>query len=1480
MKRFLLILMAILMSLSLIACDDEETPSSTGSSVTDSTQNSGTTDSSKPGTQGGSTTDSSSPEDVNKDPSDENPDNENPGGNTGGEDGNTTGLVLTQAVMKQLEAASTLKLEFSLEAVLDSDEWYVDGWAKNEKTYFEGVADFTAYISKTENGYNLKLEADVRSKDTENGDFLPDLNGGVLYIVDGVVYEYNEALDVYLVSNAPAIDTSELEGILNALIEEAGLSEEEINGILNELGNLLIDGFGIANNRGSSYVDFKPEFDKALEYFKELDLETKTLREFINDMLASVDEELTVESLLTDIEAVYNMTLGEYLAALDEELVAAYGMTLDEMYTEFVSNETVQMLIAEFMLAVTPEATEEDIQAIIDMLLESQLSDLIPEEMMNVKIYDIIIMMLTSQEEDGDDGVILISSTDVEYPTVEEIMATIDMYLEMTLADFESEMGTPFEILVELAKSITIDKLDTSLDIEFTGVFKIKTVTAQTNFGVTVTTPSEVSGKNDVSSISVTLTFALVEISKDEYPIYAPTDKDEIANVFEKEFFSDDDLVLSVVIEEDGSIYLVAYQFVQGSGMVEAIIAVPTVDSFDGYEIELTTEQIYYFFDSEIPLSLTFTLYPEMEYFEMEYEMCEHLWGSWYEDEELPGYAYRQCAVCGGYDYMELAVYYTITYHNMDGVENPNPQEYMSDDEVFSLLSPTKDGYLFEGWYLDEELTIEIIEVDPSIMGDFEVYAKWTQVEDTSNPGNEPDATTKWNGQTLNVLATTWNSQYQGAPWSQVELVVHYGNYSDMNFSTVINSSVIEREAYIKKQYGVEINWINARSNQLIDLLSDSMASGGATYHIAMPRMLEAQRLVSENVLCDLSKSEYINLDASYYSQAAREAYTVKGVTLFAAGDFSFLDEQTSGVLYYNQAMADEIENFPDLYQMVREGKWTIDEMVNVAKLVTNGTGTQMGDDGTYGFGTTDLSKFYQYSGIKQVSVSGGEYVLSLNDTKVNTLIDKLLTINNAAWARLTWNGGFSAMEEAFEDGRLLFYNEVVQKLDAFGGFTSDFKPAILPMPKLDTDQAGYYTPASYQAVVMCIPKSTEDREMSEFFFEVLSYTGQEYIMRAYNQTLLSKLYYGNAYESKEMLEEYIFPGIIYDVGYMHSWNGLMTSVQNDSYKDGWNNFGFAYNQASVNALKTIMDWNAAWSNHGGQSVTITYDTGTGYFEYDNMYEKTVNKDSRFANHPTPLHTNSSYVFNGWYIDPECETAVSNTYKYSEDTILYAGWSVSSECTGGGGHTFTAWNTKDEPTCIENGTFARTCSSCGYTEITDGEDAYGHNWSAWEESFMKSERHCIRGCGEKQTKEYENVTYSVVSDFIISGDYYGTGKEEFLFDGVWDQPYNQAVAPKGTGLVNVIISLEKTSVIDRIYVKGSGFGSAFYVKVLYVDESESVLVGTGDFLTQEENESNDRQIPCFEVDSTKAINSVMVIINEPSNGLDYLEEIAFVCIPE
>lgn len=73
-------------------------------------------------------------------------------------------------------------------------------------------------------------------------------------------------------------------------------------------------------------------------------------------------------------------------------------------------------------------------------------------------------------------------------------------------------------------------------------------------------------------------------------------------------------------------------------------------------------------------------------------------------------------------------IQYKINYHNMNGATNhkDNAATYLY-NQGMTLKTPTKEGYVFAGWYLDEALTEanKIAEIGVSSTGDIDVYAKW-----------------------------------------------------------------------------------------------------------------------------------------------------------------------------------------------------------------------------------------------------------------------------------------------------------------------------------------------------------------------------------------------------------------------------------------------------------------------------------------------------------------------------------------------------------------------------------------------------------------------------------------------------------------------------------------------------------------------------------------------------------------------------------
>ena len=104
---------------------------------------------------------------------------------------------------------------------------------------------------------------------------------------------------------------------------------------------------------------------------------------------------------------------------------------------------------------------------------------------------------------------------------------------------------------------------------------------------------------------------------------------------------------------------------------------------------------------------------------------------------------------------------------------------------------------------------------------------------------------------------------------------------------------------------------------------------------------------------------------------------------------------------------------------------------------------------------------------------------------------------------------------------------------------------------------------------------------MSEFFVEFLNYTGNEYIMEPFEQLLASKMNAEVVEENIEILEEYVFPSILCDAGYLTSgWQGFLSNVRTGSYSSGSNTFQQVYMEARGDALMKISSWNDLWNQY------------------------------------------------------------------------------------------------------------------------------------------------------------------------------------------------------------------------------------------------------------------------------------------------------------
>lgn len=79
----------------------------------------------------------------------------------------------------------------------------------------------------------------------------------------------------------------------------------------------------------------------------------------------------------------------------------------------------------------------------------------------------------------------------------------------------------------------------------------------------------------------------------------------------------------------------------------------------------------------------------------------------------------------------DLPTTYSVTY-NLDGGTTTNPSTYLAEDETITLTDAIKEGYSFDGWYSDSELTLNITEITTGSIGDLEVFAKFSPIDEVT----------------------------------------------------------------------------------------------------------------------------------------------------------------------------------------------------------------------------------------------------------------------------------------------------------------------------------------------------------------------------------------------------------------------------------------------------------------------------------------------------------------------------------------------------------------------------------------------------------------------------------------------------------------------------------------------------------------------------------------------------------------------------
>ncbi len=354
-----------------------------------------------------------------------------------------------------------------------------------------------------------------------------------------------------------------------------------------------------------------------------------------------------------------------------------------------------------------------------------------------------------------------------------------------------------------------------------------------------------------------------------------------------------------------------------------------------------------------------------------------------------------------------------------------------------------------------------------------------------------------------------------------------------------INDAVYNRNLSVNERFNCNITLTPGDVNSIV---RQAVQAGDSTYKLAFPNMATAASMAQVGLLMDYNKLENLNLTEAWWDQGTL-AMEIADKVFFMNGDINYLDNDVTYIQLFNKQLITDV-GLDVPYDLVREGKWTIDQFREMCMNVTtdlDGDGS-FTDSDRYGYVTTNEGPctFFYGSGLTLISYDdAGVPVLNVDMEKTVAALEKVVKIvseDNITRIPSSTETG----KNMFMEDRVLFYGEVLSYVINIREMETAF--GVLPIPKYDEMQEEYYTYCNAIASTATVPKTTEDIGMITSLLEGMAIQSYIQVTPAYYDIALSRKYTRDD-ESAEMLD-IALANRVYDIGRIYSLSGIGSIFQ------------------------------------------------------------------------------------------------------------------------------------------------------------------------------------------------------------------------------------------------------------------------------------------------------------------------------------------------
>lgn len=331
------------------------------------------------------------------------------------------------------------------------------------------------------------------------------------------------------------------------------------------------------------------------------------------------------------------------------------------------------------------------------------------------------------------------------------------------------------------------------------------------------------------------------------------------------------------------------------------------------------------------------------------------------------------------------------------------------------------------------------------------------------------------------------------------------------------NDEVYDRNIRIEDRFDTKIEAV-IMDYPYTDVVT-AVTAGSTAYDMLGFINFEAEIPIAAKALYNWFDIPVYNPEKPWHNELANSGSTINNKRFTDNSDLSISTLlYTYGMFFNYQIMENYGFTSEDLYNLVFEGKWTIDKFNEIVADIyedSNGNGQHDAED-LHGYAVVN-------AGVNTHDVWLGaldlptltivnppdEFSIDLFSERTITAVEKVNKLyHETEGSFFDPSGDWRKIPAYFAQGRVamtqLYFGETTESLtemeDTYG---------ILPLPKLDEAQEGYYTNAWDQFTVFAVPLTmpTEDGQFIGTIYEALCAESYKYVYPAYYDQALKSRY-------------------------------------------------------------------------------------------------------------------------------------------------------------------------------------------------------------------------------------------------------------------------------------------------------------------------------------------------------------------------------------